>query len=284
MKKIVIAGAGGLIGKLLTEKLRKDYDVVRLERDARDRWVSEVDGAWAVINLAGEPIAGKRWTSSQKKELIQSRLLTTKLLVDAMAAASKKPEVFLNASAIGYYGARDVTALDEASAPGTGFLPDLCREWERQAQKALGYGIRTVLLRTGIVLSVKGGALAKMLPPFRLGLGGPLGHGRQFMSWIHIEDEVDAIVYAMETPQVVGPVNLTAPEAVAMKGFASTLGKVLKRPAIFPVPAAVLKIALGEMSELLLEGQNVRPAKLEAAGYRFRHPRLEEALNNLLHP
>jgi uncharacterized protein (TIGR01777 family) len=282
MKKIIIAGAGGLIGKPLIERLKNNYEVVRLERGARDRWAAQVEDAYAVVNLSGEPIAGKRWTSAQKKELIQSRLLTTKALVDAMAAASKKPAVFLNASAIGYYGSRDEAPLDEMSASGTGFLPDLCREWERQANKAEVLGIRTVFLRTGIVLSTRGGALAKMLPPFRLGLGGPLGHGRQYMSWIHIEDEVEAIVYALENEAMRGPVNLTAPQAVPMKDFAVALGKTLKRPAFFPVPAVVLKLALGEMSELLLEGQNVKPTRLEAAGFRFKHPHLEGALAALL--
>jgi uncharacterized protein (TIGR01777 family) len=188
----------------------------------------------------------------------------------------------LNASAIGIYGARDEKPVDERTPAAKGFLGDLCSEWERQARKAETAGVRTVLLRTGIVLAVEGGALAKMLPPFRLGLGGPLGDGRQYMSWIHIDDEVGAILEALRNPALSGPVNLVSPNTLPMKEFAKELGRALKRPAVLPAPAFALRLALGEMSELLLTGQNVVPAKLTAAGYRFRHPALSDALKDLL--
>lgn len=297
--KIVATGFSGMIGTELAKKLSKKYELVRLVRkishvsslpggeavwtpaDVSD-WAKEIDGAHAVINLSGESIAGKRWTPTQKKELISSRLTTTKALVEAIAKAKKKPKVFLSASAIGIYGPRDAAPLSESVDPGSGFLADLCKEWERQALKAQSPETRVVLLRTGIVLGRRGGALAKMLPPFRMGLGGPLGSGQQIMSWIHLQDEVDAIVYALENESIAGPVNLTAPNSVSMKGFAKSLGKALHRPALFPVPAFVLKLLLGEMSEMLLTGQNVKPTKLLDQGYRFRYPDLDGALEDLL--
>ena len=299
--KVIISGASGFIGTELKRALTGRHELVCLKRKKPLRqqsgyreilwdpqtagdWMKEMDGADAVINLSGEPIAGKRWTAARKKELILSRLTTTRALVEAIGKAGAKPRVLLNASAIGWYGDRGAEPLEESSKPGAGFLPDLCKEWERQASKADAYGVRVVLLRTGIVLGRGGGALAKMLPPFRLGLGGPLGSGRQVMSWIHLEDEVGAIVFALENPAVKGPVNLTAPEPVSMSEFALGLGKALHRPAVLPAPAFVLKALLGEMSELLLTGQKVLPQALLSAGYRFRYPALEPALKDLTAP
>lgn len=282
LPKIVVAGGGGLIGKPLVQRLSQKYEVVRLRREVMDAWPEEVEGAWAVINLCGEPIAGKRWTQKQKKILRDSRILTTRAVIEAARKAKDRPKVLVNASAVGYYGARGGTALDESSSAGEGFLPGLCQEWEGEAKKAEALGTRVALVRTGIVLAKEGGALAKMLPPFRFFLGGPLGDGKQVLSWIHLEDGVNAIAFILENPSLTGPVNLTAPNPVTMKGFAQALGRVLRRPSCFPVPALVLKILLGEMSGMLLTGQNALPSKLLNHGFRFRFHRLEDALRDLL--
>ncbi len=299
--KIVACGVSGLIGKPLSAAiLAKGYELVRLVRrkgpaisGARDRevwwwpptlgdWVKEINGAHAVINLSGESIAGKRWTGSQKKELRASRLHATRAIVEAISQVKNKPKVLLNGSAVGFYGPRDASVIDESAEAGSDFLSELCREWEKEARKAEAFGVRTVNLRTGIVLSREGGALAKMLPPFQAFLGGPLGNGRQLFSWVHIDDEVGAILKALEDPALRGPVNLTSPHAVPMKEFAQTLGRVLGRPSVFPAPGFVLKLLLGEMSSLLLTGQNVYPRKLVEAGFAFRYPVLEAALRALL--
>lgn len=298
--KVVGAGLSGLIGRPLASQLVKKYELLRLVREITPQnnslpgkgviwkppflgdWSQEIDGAYAVINLSGESVADKRWTSAQKKELRNSRIQTTKALVDAIGQAKTKPKVFINASAIGYYGPRDDSPLDEKTPLGTGFLADLCQEWEGEALRTKTFSVRTVLLRTGIVLAKEGGALAKMLPPFKMGLGGSLGNGRQFMSWIHIEDEVNAILKTLEDPSINGAVNLTAPHAVSMKEFAVSLGKTLKRPAFFPVPGTVLKVLLGDMSEMFLTGQNVRPEVLLRSGFTFRFPSLGPALSDLI--
>lgn len=298
--KIVACGMSGLIGSVVLERLGPTNEIVvlkrRVSRPVHSKgirsvvweppkigdWAREVDGAQAVINLSGESIAGKRWTPAQKKELRESRLSTTKALVDAMVLAKTKPTVFLNASAIGFYGPRDEGILSETSPAGAGFLAELCREWENEALRASALGIRTVLLRTGIVLAKNGGALSKMVPPFKLFIGGALGSGRQVMSWIHLEDEVGGILKCLQDNRVNGPVNLTAPNPVNMKEFAGSLGRVLKRPSFLPVPAFALKLLLGEMSELLLTGQNVAPKALLSAGYVFKYPKLEPALASLL--
>ncbi len=299
--KVVGSGFSGLIGRPLASQLLKKYELTQLVRDSKSRkdsasaarrvswrppffddWVNEVDGAYAVINLSGEPIAEKRWNAARKKELRRSRVQSTKALVDAMGRAKIKPKVFMNASAIGFYGARDSSPIDESAPPGSGFLSELCQEWENEASRARSLGIRTVLLRTGVVLAREGGALSKMVPPFKIGAGGPLGNGRQFMSWIHIEDEVSAILRILEDSSIHGPVNLTSPQAVSMKEFTATLGHALKRPAFFPVPGLALRVLLGEMSEMLLTGQNVLPTVLLRAGYSFKYPALEPALKALV--
>lgn len=286
--KIIGTGLSGLVGKPLCEALKSRYDVMKLSRIWDNgkinpsNWDAELNGAEAVINLSGENIAGKRWTAKQKEELRNSRIQTTRELVKAIAQAHPKPKVFLSGSAIGYYGARDEARVGEASAKGSGFLPDLCEEWEREALKASAYGVRVVLLRTGIVLAKNGGALAKMSPPFKMFIGGPLGSGKQFMSWIHIDDEVNAIIKCLEDERLKGPVNLTAPNAVSNKEFSKILAKTLHRPCLAPVPPIALKLLLGEMSEMLLTGQNVYPQALIDAGYQFKYPELATALADLL--
>lgn len=291
--KIICAGTSGFIGRPLEARLSASHEVVRLTRrpslggkvrqvawdpEKPGDWMKEIDGADAVINLSGENIAGKRWTASRKKDLITSRLNATRAIVEAIGSAKVRPKTLLNASGIGYYGPLDATAVDETAGPGKGFLADTCREWERQAMKAEALGVRVVLLRTGLVLGPGGGALAKMLLPFRLGLGGPMGDGRQVYSWIHIEDEVGAIVYALEHDLIRGPVNLTAPNPVTMGEFARALGRVVKRPAVLPAPAFAVRVLLGEMSEMLLTGQKVVPAVLQKTSFRFRYPELPGAL------
>ena len=301
-ERIVGCGMSGLVGRPLSRLLHLKYELVRLKRtfasktgpadcarevfwdpeDPKGEWVKEIDGAFAAINLCGESIADRRWTASQKAKLRASRIVTTRAVVDAISRAAVRPKVLLNASAIGYYGDRGNDAVDENSSGGHGFLADLCEEWEKEALRAESFGVRVVLLRTGIVLARGGGALAKMLPPFRFFIGGPLGAGRQVMSWIHLEDEVRAIEFALEKPALKGPVNLTAPNPASMNEFAAALGKRLHKPSFFRVPGFALKILLGEMSEMLLGGQRVLPKKLEDAGFHFRFPRLDDALKDLV--
>jgi uncharacterized protein (TIGR01777 family) len=248
------------------------------------------DGAWqqrlaevdAVINLAGESIAAKRWSAAQKRRIRDSRVETTKHLVDAMAASSRRPTVLINASAIGYYGDRVDERLLETSPPGTGFLADVCQSWEAEAKRAEALGLRVVRLRIGMVLAAGGGALAKMLPPFLLGLGGPLGHGRQWLSWVHRDDVCGLIQWALTSAQISGAVNATAPEPVTMRELARTLGRLLHRPSWAPVPAGVLRIMLGEMADLLLASQRVIPQVALSGGYTFRYPAISEALTACL--
>ncbi len=299
--KIIGAGLNGLIGRELKGRLLQRHELVLLRHQVPGailpqttmrqltwnpphlgEWAAELEKADAVINLAGEPVAGKQWTQTQKVVLATSRTQTTKTLVDAISRCKKKPKVLLNASAIGYYGPRDSTALDENAEAGSGFLAEMCERWEVEAVRAESLGVRTVRLRTGVVLARNAGALAKMVPPFQLFIGGPLGSGTQVMSWIHLEDEVNAILKALEDPAIRGPVNLTAPEAVTMDEFAKTLGRVLNKPSFFRVPPIALKVLLGEMSEMLLTGQNVYPKKLLEAGFKFKYPLLEPALKDLL--
>ncbi len=299
--KVVACGASGLIGKSLTEMLAQKYELVCLRRKLApaqsdysvrevlwnppylaDGWVKEIDGAYAVINLSGEPIVAKRWTAKQKSILRTSRLNTTKAIVSSISQVKTKPKVLINASAVGYYGSSGDVFLNEMSPAGQDYLSELCGEWESEALKAKMFGVRVVLLRTGIVLSGKGGALSKMLPPFKMGIGGPLGNGRQFMSWIHIDDEVNAILKTLEDVSIEGPVNLTSPQPATMKEFAKTLGEILRRPSAFPVPGVVLKIILGEMSDMLLTGQKVMPDVLSKSGFRFKYPVLKDALKDLL--
>ena len=287
--RIAITGATGFIGDALVPFLKGGgHEVITVGRGTSSdvRWDPSRDaidaeglaGVNVVIHLAGAPIA-ERWTDEHKRELRESRVKGTRLIAESCAAMDPRPDLLICASAIGIYGSRGDEWLDDSSASGDDFLSDIGREWEAAAEPARAAGIRVVHLRTGIVLSPGGGALAKMITPFMLGAGGRLGSGRQWMSWISREDLVGAIHFAMQTPSLHGPVNLTAPEPVTNSTFASTLGRVLHRPSFAAVPAFALKAVFGEMAEAtILASQRVRPAKLTAAGFQFLHPTLSSAL------
>lgn len=294
--KILISGASGLIGTELSAHLeRVGHRVTRLVRRLAGTneilWnpaqgqldPASIEGTEAVIHLSGANIGDKRWTNSYKKEILESRTLSTSLLARTIASLNKKPEVFLSGSAIGIYGARDDTALDEASTLGDSFLADVCKQWESAATPAIQAGIRTVFIRTGIVLTPKGGALKKQLPLFKVGLGGKFAGGKQWQSWITLDDEVRAIEFLLKA-QISGAVNLTAPNPVTNSEFTSTLARVLHRPALLPIPSFGPKLLLGgELAEsLLLTGQRVIPSVLIANGFTFSHDHLEEALRSLL--
>lgn len=290
---VAVSGATGMIGGALVARLReRGHAVRRLVRPSTR--ASEGDIVWdpaagrldaaalegvdAVVHLAGEPIA-QRWTAQAKRAIRESRIAATALLARTIATLGRKPRVLASGSAIGFYGDRGDEPLDERSPAGTGFLADLAREWEAATAPAAAADIRVVLLRTGIVLSAEGGALARLLPPFRLGVGGPIGSGRQWMSWIGLEDQLRAIELAIATPSLHGPVNLVAPDPVTNAAFATALGHALHRPAIVPVPALVLELMYGEMArETILAGQRVAPRALLDAGFEFRHPDLAGAL------
>jgi uncharacterized protein (TIGR01777 family) len=242
-----------------------------------------LEGHDAAVHLAGESIAGGRWTDERKRRIRDSRVRGTKLLAETLARLSRPPRVFVSASAIGYYGDRGDEVLTEESAAGVGFLPEVCREWEEAAEAARAAGIRTVFLRFGLILSAEGGALAKMLPPFRLGVGGNVGGGRQFYSWVSLADVIDVIHFALADERLGGAVNVVAPQPVTNAEFTKTLGRVLSRPTFFPAPAFGLRLAFGEMADaLLLASARVEPARLRAAGYAFKHPQLEGALRSVL--
>ncbi len=294
---VAIAGAGGLVGSSFVPFLTTAGHAVRrlVRRPPRgpheihwDPAAGRLDGAAlegvdALVNLAGENIGAGRWTADRKRRIVDSRVDGTRLLAETLAALRDPPRVLVNASAVGFYGDRGEEELDEASRPGDGFLAELCRDWEAATEPAAAAGIRVVLLRTGIVLTPAGGALAKMLPPFRIGLGGRVGSGRQLMSWISIEDLVGVLHAALREPRLSGPVNAVAPEPVTNRAFTRTLARVLRRPAVFPVPAAVVGLAFGEMGrELLLAGARVVPRRLQEAGFSFLHPELEAALSFVL--
>ena len=294
--KIVVSGASGLIGTQLVAKLSSSgHEVVRLVRrspkSGEIQWnpklgtldAAALEGTDAVIHLSGAGIGDKRWTDGYRKEILDSRTTTTALLAKTMASLSRKPSVFLSGSAIGIYGARNDEQLTEVSTHGTGFLAEVCEQWEAAAKPAVDAGIRTVYLRTGIVLSPKGGALKKLLPLFKLGVGGKFGNGKQWQSWISIDDEIGAIEHLL-TANVSGAVNLTAPNPVTNAEFTKVLASVLKRPAIVPVPTFAPKILLGgELADaLLFTGQRVIPAALNASGYMFKHTTIESAFRSLL--
>lgn len=293
---VAITGATGLIGSALVSHLRSaGHRVRRLVRGAVKepgdiRWdpargeldVALLEGCTAVINLAGASIA-QRWTREHRQAILDSRLKSTALLASTMSRMSAKPQVLLSGSAIGIYGDRGDETVDERSAPGSGFLAEVSQGWEASAEPAVAAGIRVAYLRTGIVLSPHGGALEKMLTPFRLGLGGPMGGGRQWMSWITLDDHVRAMTHLL-TSSVAGPVNLVAPVPVTNAQFAELLGEVLHRPAVLPLPRFALEMLFGEMADgTILAGQRVRPRVLQESGFQFRHAELREALRSLLH-
>ena len=300
---VVVTGGTGFIGRALCRSLSRnghrvtvltrkgraaspllDPSVTAVEWSGRGRgaWEESLEGADAVINLAGAPLADARWTEARKRLLIDSRVQLTRCLVDAISHRSSKPRVLISASGIGYYGPSDDRVLSEAAPRGEGFLADLCVAWEAEARRAENVGTRVVLLRTGMVLEDDGGALPKMLLPFRLYLGGPIMPGTQWVSWIHRNDHLGLIEWAMTTPSVSGPLNLVAPEPEQMQAFCEILGQVLHRPCWFPVPETVLSFALGELGTVMTTGQRVQPQKVLAGGYVFRYPALEPALRAIL--
>jgi uncharacterized protein (TIGR01777 family) len=289
--KIAIAGASGTVGTALMAYLTKrGHSVTALKRDTQGGPVPYIgvspeylQGFDAVINLSGENIAGKRWTGRQKKLIRDSRIDTTNFFAGVLAKTKRQPTVFINASAIGFYGDRGSDVMTEASRPGAGFLPSVCKAWEAATDGAYRTGLRVVIARFGIVISKDGGALNKMLPAFRMGGGGILGSGQQYMSWISINDVARAIEFLLTNETISGPVNLVAPNPVTNAEFTKTLGKVLVRPTLFRVKPLPLKIMLGEMArEMLLEGNRVQPEKLEAAGFKFEFPTLQKALEKEL--
>jgi len=293
---VAVTGATGLIGSALVAALEaRGHQVVRLVRRAPkfptdrhfDPLVSALDegaleGFDAVIHLAGETIA-QRWTKGAKERIWRSRVVGAHMLVRAISKLERRPKVFISASAVGYYGPRDDEVITEEEGPGTGFLARLCQEWEEATAAASQLGVRVAVARLGIVLSAKGGALGRMLPLFRRGLGAVLGSGEQYVSWVAIDDVVDAFLWLLEREDMSGPFNVTAPEPVRFKELAQTLARVLGRPAFLRVPAPLLLLLMGEMAkEALLSGQRVVPQRLTSAGFQFRFPQLEGALRHLL--
>jgi len=303
--KIVVTGATGFVGTRLVERLQALGDrIVILARDAQKAnnqfpqasfpnvevvgynpfelgdWAKVISGSDAVINLAGEPLAGVRWTDQRKQEIRDSRVLTTKVLVEAIAQAEVKPHVLISGSAIGYYGTSLDKTFDEYSAAGNDFLANICKYWEDTADAVTGLGVRLVKLRTGIVLGM-GGAIAKMLPIFQVGGGGKLGSGKQWFSWIHRDDLVALIIYALQNPDMTGAINGTAPNPVTNADFTVALAKAIKRPAFVPVPAAALILIFGEAATVLLDGQRVVPHKAQINKFAFQYPDIDSALTQI---
>lgn len=295
--RVVVTGGTGFLGRALVAALagRGDEAVVVTRDPSRaelppgargiawDGLATAVDGADAVVNLAGETIA-QRWTTAAKSRIVGSRAQAAERVGAALRASKSPPAVLVNASAVGFYGSRGDEELTEESRSGSGFLAETTLAWERAAREAVPDDVRLVLLRTGVVLDAAEGALAKMLLPFRLGLGGPLGSGRQWMPWIHRDDLVALLLAALDDARYEGPVNGTAPGPVPMMVFAAALGRVLRRPSFAPAPAFAIRAAMGEMAALVLDGQRALPAKALALGFRFRFPDLEPALRDLLAP
>lgn len=302
-KRIVVTGATGLIGKrLVNALLNRSDDVIVFARNIEkaksllpnankyvewnykkpENWKSEINGVDAVVHLAGVNLFSKRWNDDFKKEVLKSREVSTKNLADAIKSCSNKPEVLISASGIGYYGDCGDNTLSEESLAGNDFLADVCKVWESQAREVEQFGVRSVQVRTGLVLSTEDGALKQMLPPFKFFIGGPLGDGKQWASWLHIDDIVGIYLHAIDNNKLSGAVNAASPNPVRMKEFAQTLGKVLHRPALFSVPKFALKIVVGEAAEVVTASQKVNVKKLLDSGYKFRIENLEEALEDLL--
>lgn len=297
---VVIAGGTGLIGGAIVTELRRRGDSVTvLSRSAAQPshsgiqilpWDAKNPGPWtdciaqcdAVVNLCGSSIGAGRWTKKQKKKILESRLKATAALVDAMKQAPRRPVVLVNGSAVGYYGNVEEGEVTESHPPGTDFLAQVCVAWEAAARNAESHGVRVVLPRTGFVLAQNAEALKKMLMPFRLFVGGRFGSGRQWFPWIHLQDVVRGYLHAVETSSLSGPVNLSAPNPVQVSELAREIGRALRRPAVLPTPSLALKLVLGEMSDLLLKGQRVIPAKLAHTGFTFRFPLLSDALEQVL--
>ena len=306
--KIVIAGGTGFLGAPLAEMYAEEgHDVRVLSRtllpgDTRHDpgtgvpgvtrvgwkpdgksgpWSAALEEADAVINLAGESIAGKRWSPQRKAQLHDSRVLATRSLAAATQSATRPPAVFISGSAVGYYGAAGDESLTEGSPAGSDFLAHLCEDWEREARAAARPGVRIVLLRTGVVLERSGGALVEMMRPFRFFAGGRIGNGRQYLSWIHRLDWLEMVRWLEQSPDVSGPVNATAPHPVTNRDFARALGRAMRRPALVPAPAFALKLVLGEMAHSVLTGQRVLPAVAKEHGYHFRYPEIDQAFRGI---
>jgi uncharacterized protein (TIGR01777 family) len=300
--KVIVTGSTGLVGRALVRSLLADgHEVTRLVRGgAQDfrapgtaavHWnpergeidAKELEGHDAAVHLAGESIAEGRWDDEKKRRILESRVKGTRLLAETLAGLSAKPRVLVSASAVGFYGNRGDEVLREESASGTDFLSEVCREWEKATLEASRAGLRVVHVRIGVVLSAEGGALPKMLTPFKLGLGGRVGNGRQYMSWITLEDLVSVIRRAVEDETLRGPVNAVAPRPVTNEEFTKALGHVLGRPTVFAVPAFAARLAFGEVADaLLLSGARVEPARLNEAGFEFKNPEIEGALRFVL--
>lgn len=297
--KALVTGSTGFVGTHLIPRLERPIAVGRSQEKIRQR-LGEVEarvwnpgqnvdpalfsGVDTVFHLAGESVFQGRWNPARKAEIRKSRVETTRRLVDGMAACPLPPKTLICSSAIGYYGDRGAEKLNESAAPGHDFLAEVCLAWEQEALRAQEFGIRVVCVRTGVVLGKDGGAFPQMLPPFKMGFGGRLGNGRQYMSWIHIDDLVGIMLHAATHDSVSGPVNGTAPEAVTNSEFTKILAGALHRPALLPVPGFVLKLAVGEFATVLLASQRVIPEKISQAGYQFVFPALSKALANLLSP
>ncbi|MGR4879361.1 TIGR01777 family oxidoreductase [Streptomyces sp. LARHCF249] len=294
--RIAVTGSTGLIGSALVRSLRADgHEVVRFVRRrpaAGDeaRWdpargyvdAAGLAGCAAVVHLAGAGVGEHRWTTAYKKEIRDSRVLGTAALAQALAALDEPPAVLVSGSAVGYYGDTGDRAVDEDAPAGHGFLPSVCVEWEAAAEPARAAGVRTAFARTGLVVAREGGAFGKLFPIFRAGIGGRLGNGRQYWSYISLDDEIAALRHIIDTPAVSGPVNLTAPEPLTNRQVTAAMARVLHRPALLPVPAVALRIVLGELAEDVLGSQRARPARLLESGFVFRHPGIEDALRAAL--
>jgi len=297
--RVVITGATGFIGSALCKTLHKDYEVIALSRDASraaksvgeiakviewdgrttGSWLQHANGAFAIINLAGENVASGRWNETRKAGILHSRTDSVRAVIEAIKQTDKKPAVVIQASAIGFYGPRQDEQLDEDSIPGKGFLANVCRDVESRAEEIERLGVRCAVIRTGVVLGRDGGAFVKLVKPFQFYLGGHLGSGKQWFSWIHLDDEVAAIKYLLENEHLKGAFNLTAPEPVTMKEFCKILGKVLHRPSWLNVPAFAARLAFGEMAnEMLLSGQKVLPKRLLNTKFNFKYTNVKQAL------
>jgi uncharacterized protein (TIGR01777 family) len=305
--KVAVTGGTGFVGSRLVERLGQAGHAVVLLTRSPDRasrifpasqfptltvvaytptqageWQRAIAGCDGVVNLAGEPIAESRWTLEHKRQILESRQITTRLLVDAIAQADPKPAVLVSASAIGYYGTSETATFDETSAPGDDFLAEVCQTWEAEAMRVKDSGTRLVILRTGIVLGLEGGAIAKMITPFRLFAGGPLGTGKQWVSWIHREDLVSLILNALTQPSYEGVLNATAPNPVRMGELCQVLGRVLNRPSWLPVPDIALELLLGDGAQVVLQGQQVLPQRTMALNFQYQFAEIQPALQDIL--
>jgi len=302
-KRIVVTGATGLIGrKLVRALIQRGDNVIVFSRDAEkaksffpkamesvewnyqhpEQWKYKIERTDAVVHLAGVNLFAKRWNDEFKRVVLESRELSTKNLVEAIKSCTNKPEVFVSASGIGYYGDCGETVLNENSAKGNDFLADVCEVWENESVNVEESGVRSVQIRTGLVLSTEDGALKQMLPPFKFFIGGYLGNGKQWASWLHIDDIVEIYLHAIDNSSLTGSLNATAPNPIRMKEFAQTLARVLHRPSLFPVPKFILRLVVGEASEVVLASQRIDVKKLVESGYKFKFEILEDALRDLL--